>query len=646
MMDRREFDLLVASIDREYQDRTDALTRHTYRWMLLGYMAIILMTVSLIGTGLALFLAGLVWSHVGIAMVIVGGLLIVFGVGQVGALVFVDQPEPRGIDLAPQQAPNLRQLVGMLCREMKSPLPQKIILTEDFNAAIAQRPRLGIFGWSQSSLILGVPLMLAISPEELASVLAHECGHLSLKHGHQGSRIYQMHESWERLFQKLQQKQGGGLKSVAGSLVIRFLNWYWPRFHARAFVLSRRNEFLADRRSAEATSVETTADALFRIECLSYFLEHEFWKETWDDAEHQDQPPDDLTERLRAAYRSAAISPQASRWRDQAIQRVSGSEETHPAMAERLAALGQSPEQIRQRQFPDSPDPNAFDALFGDDAADLEQAISARWKEQVSAIWQDRHRRITALRTDADIDDSVFPDGDRSAAELWARARRVLDASGLAAAEPLLRQILESEPQHTGANMAFGQLRLEQGHEDGVQILKSVFDQQNADWTGAAAAVLEQHYITTGQKQRAGEVRTAMDQFDRDRAAAEQERFQFKKSDVWIEHGLTEFERSVLSDEFRQHESCRRVWLARKRVQHFPDEHLYVLVVESNGPRRERPTTEDELIAPLMVKCELPGRLLVIADTGEFRRAARQIRNLPGSLIYEFDNTTSNLVPT
>jgi hypothetical protein len=194
--------------------------------------------------------------------------------------------------------------------------------------------------------------------------------------------------------------------------------------------------------------------------------------------------------------------------------------------------------------------------------------------------------------------------------------------------------------------MAFGQLRLEQGHEDGVQILKSVFDQQTADWTGAAAAVLEQHYATTGQKQRAGEVRAAMDRFDRERAAAEQERFQFKKSDVWLEHGLTEFERSLLSDEFRKLESCRRVWLARKRVQHFPDEHLYVLVVESNGPRRQRPTLEDELIAPLMVKCELPGRLLVIADTGEFRRAARQIRNLPGSLIYEVDNTTSNLFPT
>jgi len=33
----------------------------------------------------------------------------------------------------------------------------------------------------------------------------------------------------------------------------------------------------------------------------------------------------------------------------------------------------------------------------------------------------------------------------------------------------------------------------------------------------------------------------------------------------------------------RRHDAIERAWLARKRVQHYPDNPLFVLIVEGNG---------------------------------------------------------------
>lgn len=637
MMERTEFDALVAALDSEFDGRTDALTRHTYRWMLLGYAVVIVLTMLLIGGGLALFVAGTLWPGPGIALVVVGGVMMIFGCGQVGALVMVEQPEPEGIELHPDQAVKLRQLLRLLCEQMKSPLPERILLTEDFNAAIAQQPRLGIFGWSRSWLILGVPLMLAVSPEELAAVLAHECGHLSMKHGRQGNRIYQMHQSWERLFQRLQEGSGSLFARLAGSIVMRFLTWYWPRFHARAFVLSRRNEFLADARAADTTSVRTSASALYRIECLSYFLEQQFWKTVWDETVHREQPPADLCERLRTAYRNAPDSDRAARWCEHAISRVSNSEESHPSMSERLLALGLEERETPFEGFPQAPEVNAFDALLGDDSRQLQTAVNERWKNQVSAIWSDRHRRIAALHSETNLHPSNNIDSEMDAARLWEQTRRLIDAQGLEAAERQIRQVLQAEPNHPGALFAFGQLRLDQGQDDGESLLHELFQQRTVDWTEPAGQLLERHYTMTGRSDRAADVRRELDRFEKDRQAAEDERLRFDRGDSWTEHNLSEMELSLLKVTLAAHRSCRRAWLAKKQLQYFQEEPLYVLCVESTGKRRVKALAEDQLVAPLMLNCELPGRLLVISPSGEFRRTAKHLMNLPSTAVYQLD---------
>ena len=626
MMERGRFDDLVDSIEQRFEDRPEALASHTWRWLLLGYAVVISLTVLLIGGGLAVFVAGTLTPGIGVLLIVIGGALLTFGLGQVGPLIFVDHYSPTGRTLADDEAPELRQLVTLLQKDLVVPPLSEIVLTDDFNAAIMQHPRLGIFGWPKSWLILGVPLLLATSPQELASVLAHECGHLSKKHGRQGNRIYQMHESWERLFQKLQQQRGSGLVRFASSLLARFLNWYWPRFHARAFVLSRQNEYLADSLAVDATSVDYAASALWRIDCTGYMLENEFWRSLWKETESTPEPPTNLCQRLRQAYRDAPQSADAGRWCDYSLQKVTSHEDSHPSLSDRLRAIGVAPEDMRASGFPAAPKLSAADALLGAAAGQIQDDISDLWRKSVLSIWRDRHRRISSIhRLATESQQSSAPATD-DPVELWNQMRKVADLQGLDATEPYLRKLLSLQSDHVGATFALGQLRLNQGHDDGEDLLQHVVSLQTAEWTQPAGQVLERHLSTIGQRDALRQLRQQLDQFEKDRADAETERTNVQRTDAFVPHDLSSQDLKKVQAALLKQEHCLVAWLVQKQVHLFPEEKLFVLCVDSNvragGMRSDR---NDRMITSLMLSVELPGRLFVATPTGEFRAVANRI---------------------
>ncbi len=648
MMDRIRFDDLVDSIEMRFADRPAALASHTWLWLLLGYAVVILLTCLLVGGGLAVFVAGVFLPGVGVVLVIVGGVLTTFGLGQVGALILVDSFEPTGRKLSDNEAPELHKLIAMLRRDLDCPQIHQVLLTEDFNAAVVQTPRLGIFGWSRSWLILGVPLLLAASPQEVASVLAHEFGHISKRHGRQGNRIHQMHQSWEKLFLKLQQNSGSGFIRMAGAFVSKFLDWYWPRFHARAFVLSRQNEFMADRIAAEATSSDFAAAALWRIDCTGQMLETEFWKNLWAETESSPDPPDNLCERLATACRDAPRAENAARWCNHALQRVTNNQDTHPSLSERLNAIGISAQQLRSAGFPAAPEISAAAGLLTEDMQRIEADINGRWRNSVLSIWRDRHRRISAIAGLANTAEQIPSSASQDPAELWTQTRRILDVQGLDAAEPSLRRMLKLSPDHVGATFALGQLRLSQGHEDGEDLLLHVLSLQTAEWTQPAGDVLEHHFSQTGRPGELKRVRRQLDDFERARIAADKERTDIRRGDVFVVHGLTAAEMKRMQSALLKQEDCLVAWLVQKEMRHFPEERLFVVCVDSNTGAGSslRADRNDRMITSLLLKLDLPGRPFIVNPTGEFKAVAtRMMKNADWKIFDRSEQASQSVLP-
>src|SRR5439155_20507660 len=117
------------------------------------------------------------------------------------------------------------------------------------------------------------------------AVLAHEFAHLSGRHGSFGNRIYQLRRSWEQVFEWMHKPRVAGEVSLR-PLLNRYVDWFWPRFNTHAFVLSRANEFTADRLGGQLTTPQTMSSALLRLAVSVLLLDQQFWPDLWRSANH------------------------------------------------------------------------------------------------------------------------------------------------------------------------------------------------------------------------------------------------------------------------------------------------------------------------------------------------------------------------
>src|SRR5262249_21700409 len=137
----------------------------------------------------------------------------------------------------------------------------------DFNAAVVQAPRLGLFGWYRNYLLIGLPLVKALTVEQFKAVLAHEFGHLSKGHGGMSNWIYRQRLRWSRLIAALEAAESWGV-----FLFRPFLRWYAPYFNAYSYPLARANEFEADATSARLASRQAAAEALTAVNVVGSYL--------------------------------------------------------------------------------------------------------------------------------------------------------------------------------------------------------------------------------------------------------------------------------------------------------------------------------------------------------------------------------------
>src|SRR5262249_18710251 len=159
-----------------------------------------------------------------LALLVVAGIIL--------RALWVKLEPPEGEHLSRTDASGLYAMVDDVAKRLAAPSPHVILITDDFNAAAQQTPRLGILRWQRHYLLLGLPFLFAVSPEELRSVVAHEMGHLSGNHSRFSGWIYRLQLTWARLVASFDETGGW-----ANSVFTGFFKWYYPYFSAYSFVL-------------------------------------------------------------------------------------------------------------------------------------------------------------------------------------------------------------------------------------------------------------------------------------------------------------------------------------------------------------------------------------------------------------------------
>src|SRR5438046_4893467 len=171
-MDQRQFEALVQRMERFAVRAPGAYRSWVLALAVFGYTLVLALVIVLLLL-LALLAFGLrhaAWLSVKLGLV-VGALLLV-----VLRSLWVRLEPPTGEPLARQEAPAFFARLDRLVARLHTPRVHRVLVTEDFNAAVMQLPRLGIFGWYRNYLLIGLPLMQCLSRPQFEAVLAHELG--------------------------------------------------------------------------------------------------------------------------------------------------------------------------------------------------------------------------------------------------------------------------------------------------------------------------------------------------------------------------------------------------------------------------------------------------------------------------------------
>jgi len=202
--------------------------------------------------------------------------------------------------------------------------------------------------------------MQSMTPREFEAVLAHEFAHLAGGHGRFGNWLYRLRRSWQQLFAHLASQQTGGVK-----VLTVFLDWFWPRFNAHAFVLSRAQEYEADALAARTVGAKDIATALTRISVYDRHLDEAFWKRIYQRASREPEPPLNIFSELPTALKVGPEQENATKWMRQAFLINTTTNDTHPCLCERLAALQCLPPEEKRDRVPPLNGPNGGRCLPG-----------------------------------------------------------------------------------------------------------------------------------------------------------------------------------------------------------------------------------------------------------------------------------------
>ncbi|HWA84190.1 MAG TPA: M48 family metallopeptidase, partial [Fimbriimonadaceae bacterium] len=120
--------------------------------------------------------------------------------------LWVKLAPPSGVTLRRGDARELYKEVDSIADRLKAPKPNEIRIDYRLNAAASQTPRWGMFGPSRNVLLLGLPLLTTMSPDEVRAIIAHEFGHFSGSHGKFGAWAYRVEWTWRLLATKLRSR--------------------------------------------------------------------------------------------------------------------------------------------------------------------------------------------------------------------------------------------------------------------------------------------------------------------------------------------------------------------------------------------------------------------------------------------------------
>ncbi|MEM7556248.1 MAG: M48 family metalloprotease, partial [Cyanobacteria bacterium P01_A01_bin.84] len=557
---QKKFNNLVEKIEKYAYEQPNYYRLRIGLIAIIGYIYILLVLITLC-IGIWFLRETVISSQAKMAVRNLNFFTFLFGIG-ILRLFWVQLSAPQGLKLHRQQFPELFLLIDELRNRLKTPAIDYVLLNYEHNAAVFQHPRLGFLGWYSNYLIVGLPLMQSLSPEQFRSTLAHELAHLGGNHSRFSGWVYRVRYTW---FQ---------LAETGNSFLFKwFFDWYEPFFNAYSFVLRRSQEYEADRYSLMMTDTETVGEELLNIYIHGYFLEQRFWPKIYKQAVRQEEPPDGTITNMLRNLQNWLDPKDAIAWQALALEETTNTEDTHPCLTQRLSALGYK---VDINKLPSPIEKTAAEYFFKQDLFHFAATLDEQWKQDIAEDWHKNYHHNQYVKRHLKVLSAKAQKYSLTIEEACKRAIITAKICGNKAAIHLFLDVLKRVPNHPQANYHLGQILLEAYDGRGIGYLKTAI-KQDPNLVIPSSELLYCFYRRLSQHQ---EAETYLEIIRKHRPIwkrSQQERSTVDYTDKFIPHNLPADEVQQISQQLSSYPQVKKAYLVRKKVNIFPEKGFYIL---------------------------------------------------------------------
>ena len=541
----------------------------------------------------------------------VGGVMIMVGIGAlslvfaVARALWTPYPPPQGRRVTRDQAPQLFKLLDKVRERTGGPRFDEVLIDGDLNAAVVQRPRLGLLGWYRNTLVLGLPLLFLLSSRQLASVVAHEYGHLSGAHGKLSAWIYRTRRGWLRLAELREGSSQGN--SVVDSVLALFFNHFFPRFNARAFVLARQQEYEADAAAHAVAGQQHSSDALMALQLGARYLDEVFWPSVFARARLGGELRETPFREMRATLAQCLTHVRASAWLQQAYKALPSSTDTHPSLRQRLDFAKS------KAVLPSAHAEKAAISLLGSTMEVMVAALDTQWQRQHATQWA---QMVRAMSTKAARLTALNEKRESASLNAQESAER---AACIELTHPPEQALLAWQEAHRAfpadAEIAYGLARcLEDEPDEAAQSEVFALWSQVAQSDSRHAVHALQRAIVCLERNEKHSDAAVWRQRLKDRVALEEEamddRMDFAHDPVFLPAELSRAQVQDCLDVLIRERPVGAAYLVRKQTRLFSQRPFYVLVIERS--RTPHQPSSRRYYQRLQDKLDFPGEFMVI----------------------------------
>lgn len=240
-----------------------------------------------------------------------------------------DRFVPPGPELRETDQPRLFATIREVASATGQAMPREVYLVPEVNAWVMQRG--GAMGvGSQRVMGLGLPLVEAVTVDELRAIVAHEFGHYHGGDTALGPWVYRTRAAIGRTLQNLARHS---------SVLMKPFQWYGAGFLRITHAISRRQEYAADALAAHTVGAAPLASGLRTLHAIGGAFVPYWMTEVAPILERGFRPPivSGFTRFLAAPEVAADVASGLER---ELASGASDPYDTHPSLRDRLAALG------------------------------------------------------------------------------------------------------------------------------------------------------------------------------------------------------------------------------------------------------------------------------------------------------------------